>query len=121
MASITNEYAGMYFGSPGAVIMENQLLNWMKEVFHFPKDAVGNLTSGGSIANLVALTAARDKYQIKNEKVKQSVIYLSPQIHHCIHKAIRIIGLEDVQIRFLELDDYSRIDAEKPARPRHQR
>jgi glutamate/tyrosine decarboxylase-like PLP-dependent enzyme len=113
LASITNEYAGMYFGSPGAVTMENELLDWMKDVFHFPKDAVGNLTSGGSIANLVALTAARDKHKIKNEKVTQSVIYLSPQIHHCIHKAIRIIGLEDVQIRLLELDNSSRIDAEK--------
>ena len=113
LASITNEYAGMYYGSPGAVTIENELLNWMKGVFGFPMDAIGNLTSGGSIANLIALTAARDKHQIKNEKVTKSVIYLSPQIHHCIHKAIRIIGLEDVQIRLLELDGFSRIDAEK--------
>lgn len=113
LASVTNEYAGMYFGSPGAVTMENELLNWMKGVFGFPKAAVGNLTSGGSIANLIALTAARDKHQIKNEKITKSVIYLSPQAHHCIHKAIRIIGLEDVQIRFLELDESSKIDASK--------
>ena len=113
IASITNEYAGMYYGSPGAVTMENELLNWMKDVFGFPKEAIGNLTSGGSIANLIALTAARDKHQIKNEKITRSVIYLSPQIHHCIHKAIRIIGLEDIQIRLLELDELSRIDTKK--------
>jgi len=113
IASITNEYAGMYYGSPGAVTMENELLNWMKDVFGFPKEAVGNLTSGGSIANLIALTAARDKHQIKNNNITNSVIYLSPQIHHCIHKAIRIIGLEDVQVRLLELDEFSKI-APKP-------
>lgn len=113
IASVTNEYAGMYYGSPGAVTMENELLDWMKDMFGFPKEAVGNLTSGGSIANLIALTAARDKHQIKNEKITNSVIYLSPQIHHCIHKAIRIIGLEDVQVRLLELDELSRIDVEK--------
>jgi glutamate/tyrosine decarboxylase-like PLP-dependent enzyme len=113
LAGVTNEYAGMYFGSPGAVTMENELLNWMKDVFNFPKSAIGNLTSGGSIANLIALTAARDKHKIKNERITKSVIYLSPQVHHCIHKAIRIIGLEDVQIRLLELDEFSRIDAEK--------
>jgi len=113
LAGITNEYAGMYFGSPGAVTIENELLDWMKDIFKFPKTAIGNLTSGGSIANLIALTAARDKYKIKNQTIIQSVIYLSPQIHHCIHKAIRIIGLEDVQIRLLELDAYSRIDAGK--------
>ena len=113
LASVTNEYAGMYYGSPGAVTMENELLDWMKSIFGFPKEAVGNLTSGGSIANLIALTAARDKYQIKNDNITNSVIYLSPQIHHCIHKAIRIIGLEDVQVRLLELDELSKIDTEK--------
>jgi len=113
LASVTNEYAGMYYASPGAVTIENELLNWMKNIFGFPKEAVGNLTSGGSIANLIALTAARDKYQIKNEKIQKSVIYLSPQAHHCIHKALRIIGLEDVKISILDLDEFSKIDTIK--------
>lgn len=113
LASVTNEYAGMYYASPGAVTIENELLNWMKNIFGFPKKAVGNLTSGGSIANLIALTAARDKYQIKNEKIQKSVIYLSPQAHHCIHKALRIIGLEDVKVTLLELDTISKIDTAK--------
>jgi aromatic-L-amino-acid decarboxylase len=99
----------MYFGSPGAVTIENELINWMKKVFRFPETAVGNLTSGGSIANLIALTAARDKHGIKNDKIETSVIYLSPQVHHCIHKALRIIGLEDIVVRELELDEHSRI------------
>jgi glutamate/tyrosine decarboxylase-like PLP-dependent enzyme len=109
LADISNEYAGMYFGSPGAVTIENELINWMKKVFRFPETAVGNLTSGGSIANLIALTAARDKHGIKNDKIETSVIYLSPQVHHCIHKALRIIGLEDIIVRELELDEHSRI------------
>ena len=109
LADITNEYAGMYFGSPGAVTIENELVNWMKKIFRFPASAVGNLTSGGSVANLIALTAARDKHRIKNEKIEKSVVYLSPQVHHCIHKALRIIGLEDVIIRELDLDVFWRI------------
>ncbi|VAW21602.1 Aromatic-L-amino-acid decarboxylase, partial [hydrothermal vent metagenome] len=116
LASVTNEYAGMYYASPGAVTMENELLNWMKKIFNFPKEAVGNLTSGGSIANLIALTAARDKYQIKNDKIQKSVIYLSPQAHHCIHKALRIIGLEDIKVRLLELDEFSKINTAKLAK-----
>lgn len=109
LADISNEYAGMYFGSPGAVTIENELINWMKKVFGFPESAIGNLASGGSIANLIALTAARDKHKIKNDNIERSVVYLSPQVHHCIHKALRIIGLEDVTIRNLELDEFSRI------------
>lgn len=113
LASVTNEYAGMYYASPGAVAIENETLNWMKSVFGFPKNAVGNLTSGGSIANLIALTSARDKHKIKNEKIAKSVLYLSPQAHHCIHKALRIIGLEDVKISILALDEFFKIDTVK--------
>lgn len=100
----------MYYASPGAAAIENELLNWMKSLFGFPEDAVGNLTSGGSIANLIALAAARDKHKIKSERITGSVAYLSPQVHHCVHKSLRIIGLEDIILRYLKLDEYSKVD-----------
>lgn len=111
LADITNEYAGISFASPGAVAMEHELLDWMKTIFGFPQTAVGNLTSGGSIANLIALTAARDRHRVKGGDIEKSVVYMSPQVHHCILKALRIIGLEDVKIRHLRLDPGSRIIA----------
>jgi len=110
LAAVTNEYAGLYFASPGSVIIENEILNWLKSIFGFPKDSAGSLTSGGSIANLIALTAARDHHKIKSGKITESVIYLSPQTHHCIHKALKIIGLGDVIIRYILIDQYSRMD-----------
>jgi aromatic-L-amino-acid/L-tryptophan decarboxylase len=112
IADVTNEYVGMHFSCPGGVAIEHVLLDWMKDIFGFPKSAIGNLASGGSIANLIALTAARDKYGIKNSVIEKSVIYTSPQVHHCIQKALRIIGLEDVRLNYLELDENSRIIAE---------
>ena len=109
LVDITNEYAGVHFASPGAVAIENGLIDWMKSIFRFPDTAVGNLTSGGSIANLIALTTARDKHQIKGAKIEQSVIYLSAHAHHCIHKALRIIGLEEIQISEIDLDEKHRL------------
>lgn len=111
LADITNEYAGISFASPGAVAMEHELLDWMKSLFGFPESAVGNLTSGGSIANMIALTAARDKHRIKGANIEKGVVYLSPHLHHCNLKALRIIGLEDVKVRHLKLDSNSRINA----------
>jgi glutamate/tyrosine decarboxylase-like PLP-dependent enzyme len=111
LAAVSDQYAGMYFGGPGAVNMENALIDWTKEVFRYPATSVGNLSSGGSIANLIALTAARDRYGIKNQNVPKSVIYLSEQVHHCVQKAIRIIGLEDSIIRYIPLDETFRMDA----------
>ena len=111
IADVTNEYTGMYYASPGGVALENEIIDWMKSIFGFPETAIGNLTSGGSIANLIALTAARDKHKIKSNNICNSVIYMSPQVHHCINKALRIIGLEDVIIRHIEIDANSRIDS----------
>lgn len=113
IADITNEYAGLFFAAPGAVIMENEILNWLKKIFGFPEDAAGNLTSGGSIANMIALTAARDHHRIKGEKIPKSVVYLSRQTHHCVHKALKIIGLEDVILRITGLDSNWKIDTGK--------
>lgn len=109
LAAISNEYAGVSYASPGAVAIENAVLDWLKSLFSFPESAVGNLASGGSISNLIALTAARDCYQVKNEKIPKSVIYLSKHAHHCIKKSLRIIGLEDVCIRHLPLDAHFKI------------
>lgn len=112
LADITNEYSGMYFASPGGVAIENELIDWMKSIFGYPETAIGNLASGGSIANLIALTAARDKFKVKGASVESSVIYASEHVHHCINKALRIIGLEDAIMRHVDLDGNARINPE---------
>lgn len=109
IAAVTNPFASVYYASPGAATIENEVVNWLKSVFSFPKNSVGSLSSGGSISTLIAFTAARDKYKIKNEFVPKSVVYLSEQVHHSAQKALRIIGLEDVIIRYISLDDNHRI------------
>ncbi len=112
IAAVTNPFASVYFASPGGATLENEVVNWLKSVFSFPKNAVGCLSSGGSISTLIAFTAARDRHKIKNERIPKSVVYLSEQVHHSTQKALRIIGLEDIIIRCLPLDDRHRIKAD---------
>ena len=33
MAAVSNEYAGIYYASPGAVHIENETIEWLKELF----------------------------------------------------------------------------------------
>lgn len=113
IAAVTNPFASAYFASPGAATIENEVINWLKSVFSFPPNSVGNLSSGGSISTLIAFTAARDKYKIKNELITKTVVYLSEQAHHSAQKALRIIGLEDVIIRYIPLDINHRIIPKK--------
>lgn len=113
LVAVTNPFSSAYYASPGAASMENEVINWLKDVFSFPESSVGCLSSGGSISTLIALTAARDKFKVKNEKITSSVVYLSEQVHHSTQKALRIIGLEDVIIRYVSLDAQHRIIPEK--------
>lgn len=109
IAAITNPFASVHYASPGAATLENEVINWLKALFSFPESSVGCLSSGGSISTLIAFTAARDKHQVKNEFIKKNVIYLSEQVHHSTQKALRIIGLEDVIIRYICLDAHHKI------------
>lgn len=112
IAAVTNPFASVYYASPGAATIENEVVNWLKSVFSFPESSVGCLSSGGSISTLIAFTAARDKHNIKNEQVSKSVVYLSGQVHHSAQKALRIIGLGDVILRYVPLDNKHRINPE---------
>ena len=111
IAAMTNKYSGIYYANPGAINIENHLLNWCAEVFDFDTSTYGgNLTTGGSIANLISIVAARDKHQIKGKNYAKTVIYGSEQMHHCLYKAIRISGLEECIFRMIPLDDKFHID-----------
>jgi glutamate/tyrosine decarboxylase-like PLP-dependent enzyme len=109
LADITNRYAGIKFAGPGAVEMENMLLDWMAELVGYPENSGGNLASGGSIANLIAIVTARDAHGLKARDFERAVVYLSEQAHHCIDKALRIAGLGECGGHIIPLDDRYRM------------
>lgn len=112
LASITNRYSGIFFASPGAVRMENMLLEWMGQLVGYPKNAAGNLASGGSIANLICIVTARDSHDLKAKDFGRSVVYLTEHVHHCIHKALRIAGLKETIQKFIPTDSQYKMDAD---------
>src|SRR5512133_496894 len=57
MAAIQNSNLGG--GNHVANLVEEQVVNWMKELLGFPEDASGLLVSGGSMANFVGIAVAR--------------------------------------------------------------
>src|SRR5689334_905153 len=88
MAAVLNPFTGHLRGSPGGVRIENQVLDWLASVVGYPPAATGNLTSGGSLANLTALITAREAAGIKSRDVDRTVVYLSEQVHHCVTKGL---------------------------------
>ncbi|WP_210464474.1 pyridoxal phosphate-dependent decarboxylase family protein [Rufibacter roseolus] len=112
LAAVTNKYAGIFFSAPGAVRMENMLLRWMASLIDFPADAAGNLTSGGSIASLIALATARDAQKITSRIIPDAVVYTTAHAHHCLDKALRIAGLGECPVRHIPMDALYRMQPE---------
>jgi glutamate/tyrosine decarboxylase-like PLP-dependent enzyme len=104
LAAVFNRYAGVFFTGPGPVRMENLLLRWMADLVGYPPTAGGNLASGGSIGNLIAIVAARDAHRLKGADLGSAVVYLTAHAHHCVDKALRIAGLGEAVRRCLPMD-----------------
>ena len=103
IASGFNIFSGGWSTSPAAAELEIVVINWFLEMFHFPViEGGGILTSGGSMANLTALTTAR-RIKCKNEYSK-ATIYLSDQAHSSNIKAIRVLGFKERQVRIIPTD-----------------
>ncbi|MFD1612348.1 pyridoxal phosphate-dependent decarboxylase family protein [Sphingomonas tabacisoli] len=105
LAAVSNKYAGFAPAAPGAVRLENACVRWMADLIGFPAEAAGSLTSGGSIANLAAIVAARDALDPDGGRA----VYVAPTAHHCVDKALKIAGRASAPRRTLALDDRYRI------------
>ncbi|PCJ83055.1 MAG: amino acid decarboxylase [Flavobacteriales bacterium] len=110
LADVTNEYAGISLAGPGAVQMENMLIDWMAKIVGYPVTTGGNLASGGSIANLIAIVTARDAFGIKSKSIPKTVIYSTAHAHHCMNKSFRIAGLDECVQRVVPMDENFRMD-----------
>ena len=109
LGAVANRYSGLYFAAPGSVRMERVLLRWMADLMGYPVGSAGDLTSGGSIANLVGIVTAREARGLKAKDFDKAVVYLTEQSHHAIDKALRIAGLGESVKRFIPLDERYRM------------
>ncbi|MHA6296850.1 pyridoxal phosphate-dependent decarboxylase family protein [Devosia sp. CAU 1758] len=104
-------------GNHAAALMDNQVVNWCKEMIGFPQTASGTLVSGGSMANLIALTVARNVKAGANIRedgvgeIEQPLrFYASDQVHSCHRKAVEALGLGNKALRRIPSDVELRID-----------
>jgi aromatic-L-amino-acid decarboxylase len=99
--------------------VERQVVQWMRELFDFPETATGLFVTGTSMANLIAVTVARDVelgFGVRRRGVaadtKRLTAYGSTAMHGCIAKAMDISGLGSDALRMIETDSHQRIDLE---------
>lgn len=100
-----------------AIYVEQQVINWCKEMLDYAPEASGVLVSGGSMANLMGLAIARNtqlEFDIRNNGVAavpgMMTVYCSSEAHSSVQKAIELLGLGYKALRKIPVDRHYRID-----------
>ncbi|MCS7301602.1 MAG: aminotransferase class I/II-fold pyridoxal phosphate-dependent enzyme [Fimbriimonadales bacterium] len=102
LAAGMNIFVGTWMVGAGATQVERTVIRWLCDWFGLPDTAGGLFVSGGSVANLVCLAAARQRYP---DALTRGVVYSSDQTHSCVARAWRILGLRPEQQRVLPADE----------------
>jgi aromatic-L-amino-acid/L-tryptophan decarboxylase len=104
-------------GTTGAAMIDSQVVDWFKEMMGFPASASGTLTSGGSMANMVAHTVARNAKAGVNVRAEGILampqplrFYASDQVHSCHQKALETLGLGAIALKEVASDSHQRMD-----------
>jgi aromatic-L-amino-acid/L-tryptophan decarboxylase len=108
LAASANRYTGLAASAPAAVALEAGILAWLTELFGFPATGQAVLLSGGSMANLTGLAAARERHA--PGQPHRAVIYVGDQAHASVRKAARILGLVPEHVRVCPTRDGVRLD-----------
>ncbi len=114
LASGFNVFTGSWLGGSGPVALELGVVDWLRQWCGLPDTAGGLFVSGGSMANLTALVAARDSKLGGN--IAGATVYYSDQTHSCVDRALHAAGFAEDQIRKIPSDGQFRLPADELTR-----
>lgn len=98
----TQSVASSWGGGSGPTTVELVACEWLREALGLAPGTEGVLLSGGSMANLTGLLAAR-------ATAGPGVIYLTDQTHASLGRGLRTTGQPPGEIRMLPSDDRYRL------------
>lgn len=96
LASMMNPTLATWEMSPVATIIERNVVSWMAGLLGMPEGSSGIIVPGGSLANLMALTIARNKIHpeiARNGITPNNVILCSETAHYSIKNAANVMGI----------------------------
>ena len=126
VATAINRYSGVWLAAPGLVQLEVNVVRWFCEMVGYPKESLGFLTTGGSLANFTGIVTARS--ELLGEEFMNGTLYAGDQIHHSVAKAARMAGIParnvvsvssdgEFRVRIDRLEERIRTDREAGRQP----
>lgn len=107
IADATNRYVGVWLAAPALAQLEENVVQWFCAMLGLPKGAGGLLTTGGSLANLIAVVTAR-RERLPPDFLR-GTIYASEEAHHSVKKAAIVAGFPPERVRAIPTDDRFRM------------
>lgn len=111
LASGFNVFNGSWLGGSAAAAIELEVIGWFRQFCGLPEAAGGLFVSGGSVANMTALLAARNA--LLENRVAGATVYFSDQTHSSVERALRVIGFAPDQLRKLKSEENFRLAPER--------
>lgn len=101
LAQIANQGVDVWHAGPFAAFVEEEVVRWLCDLVGYGPDAFGLLTSGGVMANFMAMTLARDlrlgrvrglSGPPRGRDLEGARVYASDQAHFSIARALDELG-----------------------------
>jgi len=108
LVSAFNVFNGTWIEASSAAKIELTVLGWFRETFGLPESAGGLFVSGGSIANMTAMCAARD-HRLQSSTIN-GIAYYSDQAHSSIERGLHIVGIPKKNQRTIPTNKMFEID-----------
>ena len=101
--------------SAGAAdMLEAQTIRWVGQFVGFSDAAKGLLAAGGTISNLTALTAARERalpgVRQQGTGRRTMALYCSDEAHYSVRRAAEVLGIGGNNVRRIEIDGHRRMN-----------
>ena len=119
IASALNANITCWRSGPAGTELERMVVHWLGALIEYDRDAGGLLTSGGSMANMIALLIANRRRSGGNtarhglwNSGPPMTVYASEEVHMSIPKAADILGFGRDQVRVIDCDDRQRMRVE---------
>src|SRR6266446_7121585 len=106
LASILNANLTVWRSAPAPVELERLTIDWIRQILGFNARAGGLFVSGGSMANLAAIAAAR---QTKDDSSGRLRIYASRETHFSVAKAAALLGIGRKNVCDVAIDERFKI------------
>ena len=121
VTTMTNQVQGVYEMGPWGVAAERAVIEKIGAVIGFEEGKFGGLvTSGGSLGNLTALLAARNRVFPEGWKrgiggspdgsSEPPVLVVQSDAHYCVDRAAGVMGIGTEQVIRVPLDSKRRMD-----------